>query len=95
MGVPVSSNSMATRGGMRFGSGAAHGVPRPDLGFGDGEHRGVGGDHEVALLRQQEAAGVGDAVHRGDERLVDLDVAAGVGEEVGRRDGQRVVWPSP
>jgi hypothetical protein len=62
-----------------------------DLHLGDGEPGGVGGDHEVALLGEQEAAGVGDAVHRGDRRLVDDDVAAELRQEVRRRHGQRAL----
>ena len=47
--------------------------------------------HQVAVLRQQEPAGVGDPVDRGDGGLVHVDVAAELRQEVRRRHGQRVV----
>src|ERR1700712_4064824 len=63
----------------------------PDLHLGHREPRVLGGHHEVALLGEEEPAGVGDTVDRRDRRLRYLDVAAELRQEVRRRDLQRVL----
>jgi hypothetical protein len=49
----------------------------------------VGGDAEVAHLRDQETAGEGDAVDRGDGRLGDQNIVADHRHQPARRDAQR------
>lgn len=49
----------------------------------------LGCDDEVALLGQQEPASEGDAIHCGNGRLGDLDVAPELRREVGWPDRER------
>ena len=83
------SSSSATRGGISHGSGAAHGAPRPQRASVMPNCASSRGDAEVGHLGEQEAAGEGAALDRGDHRLVDPRVALEVGDPVGRRDRER------
>ena len=60
------------------------------LDLGDPELRRGGGHAQIADLGQQETAGEGHPIDRGDRRFVHRDVAAELRDEVDRRDGQPV-----
>ena len=58
---------------------------QPDARFGQGEDGVLGGDDEVAGERDLEAATHGNAIHRGDHRLVEVMALGQAGEAGGRR----------
>ena len=57
-----------------------------DARLGQGELGLVGGDDDVAGQRDLEAAAHGDAVHRGDHRLVEVEAVGEAAEALGRVD---------